>query len=864
MSASRILLSRAPRLIRPMMESVLIKRGVSSTKHNNGAAATAAVEALNKVRNIGIIAHIDAGKTTTTERMLHYAGFTRSIGDVDDGDTVMDYLPAERERGITIQSAAITFGWRGHQFHLIDTPGHVDFTVEVERAMRVLDGAVTILDAVAGVQAQTKTVWRQAMRYGIPCVIFVNKMDRDGANWRRCIRDIETKLGAKPLVLQMPESSQARLEGNGLENWIDAVTMERITFDIEHDNTGSTVRRTKLTQEAHPEAFGAAVDARIQLVEALAEIDQGIVDVFLGDEVDGDHLRVPADEIRSAIRRSTLSSLACPVLLGASFRNVGVQPLLDSIINYLPAPTDRPAPLAVVAAQNTHKSIARRSSDNNSSSESTAVQVRLDDADKLVAFAFKVIVDVQRGPMVFVRVYSGSLDSRMTLVNGTQGGVKERATKLLQMYADLPEEIQTIQCGHIGVVLGLKQTKTGDTLLHPQHPSIAKLGGKGGKSSSKKQKSAIQAAADTGSDVVPVGWQLHGISVPPPVFFCAVEADSPQDERPLAEALANIILEDPSLHLSHDEETGQTLLSGMGELHLEIVRDRLLNDMKINASFGQMRVSYREMAGQQASATYMYAKEIVGKVGKAALTVTVSPIEAEVADEEVTVSPIEAEVADEEGEGEGEGESADGNVIEIDMPDTLAVEGAVGSELAAAGGSREDNAELCETVKAAIHDGIRNASFRGTILGFPVTRSRIRVSNVQYFGEEVSTTAAYRACAGHALAQALSACSPVLLEPIARATIQCPESHVGSVLSDLNGIRKGRVLSLDDADEEGIDSTNATKVIVAEVPLSTMVGYSSSLRSLTAGSGTFAMDVTGFGPMAAQQQQQVVRESRGY
>ncbi|KAJ2332246.1 Ribosome-releasing factor 2, mitochondrial, partial [Coemansia sp. RSA 2681] len=310
-------------------------------------AAADSADPLSRVRNIGIIAHIDAGKTTTTERMLHYAGFTRTIGDVDDGDTIMDYLPAERERGITIQSAAITFGWRDHELHLIDTPGHVDFTVEVERAMRVLDGAVTIVDAVSGVQAQTKTVWAQAAGYQIPRIIFVNKMDRDGANWRKSIRDIEAKLSARPLVLMVPEYDSAggdRLEGRALESWLDVVAMERVTFDIKTDNTGATVRRESLI-EGRDASFQAAATAREQLVEALADIDQQIVDVFLGDAVDGDHLRLPAAEIRAAIRRATLSSQASPVLLGASFRNIGVQPLLDAIIDYLPAPTDRPQPL---------------------------------------------------------------------------------------------------------------------------------------------------------------------------------------------------------------------------------------------------------------------------------------------------------------------------------------------------------------------------------------------------------------------------------------------------------------------------------------------------------------------------------------
>ncbi|KAJ1785152.1 Ribosome-releasing factor 2, mitochondrial, partial [Coemansia sp. RSA 2399] len=539
---------------------------------------------LERVRNIGIIAHIDAGKTTTTERMLHYAGFTRTIGNVDSGDTVMDYLPAERERGITIQSAAITFGWRQHQLHLIDTPGHVDFTVEVERAMRVLDGAVAIIDAVAGVQAQTQTVWKQAARYGIPTVVFVNKMDRDGANWTKCVGDVSGKLGARPLVVQIPGLSAQ------LDTWIDVVAMEKIVYDIAHDNTGSTVVRERLTREGHPEQYEAAAVAREQLVEALAEVDAQIVDVFLG--VDGDHLEVPAEELRSAIRRATVASLACPVLLGASYRNIGVQPLLDAIIDYLPSPADRPLPVALVQANGPH-----------APSMAESQKVPLDPHAKLVAFAFKVIADAQRGAMVFVRVYAGTLEARMTLVNGTQGGAKERALRLLQMYADVPEEIGSAPCGHICVLVGLKHTRTGDTLLDAHHPTLTKVVG--------KRKHA---------GVAPVGLQLHGIDVPPPVFFCAVEADSPQDERPLADALASLMLEDPSLHVTTDAETGQTLLSGMGELHLEIVRDRLRN-MKVNASFGAMRVSYREMAGAQAAADHTYAREIAGRAGKAAMCV---------------------------------------------------------------------------------------------------------------------------------------------------------------------------------------------------------------------------------------------------
>ncbi|KAJ2878367.1 Ribosome-releasing factor 2, mitochondrial, partial [Coemansia asiatica] len=814
-AASIRILRHKPSLIPPIIDR-------SFTSCSPSYSEKISSSSLLNIRNLGIIAHIDAGKTTTTERMLHYAGYTRSIGDVDDGDTVMDYLPAERQRGITIQSAAITFGWRDCQLNLIDTPGHVDFTVEVERAMRVLDGAVTIVDAVAGVQAQTKTVWAQATRYGIPRVVFINKMDRDGANWRKCVRDVQEKLGARPLVLMIPENSEhwVRLKGKNLETWLDIMTMERIVFDIAADNTGSTVRRMALTEDRYPEAYAAAAEARVQLVESLAEIDHLIVDVFLSDSVDGDHLAVPAEEISKAIRRATLASLACPVLLGASFQNIGVQPLLDAIIDYLPSPADRPLPLAT-----TNTLMANKTKKSSKDISNSLVEVRLEAQDKLVAFAFKVIVDQQRGPMVFVRVYSGTLDSRMTLINATRGGIKERATRLLQMYADTTEEIQSIQCGHIGVVLGLKQTKTGDTLLHPQHPALAKSSIKAGKK--QKPTSAL------GDSAVPVGLQLHGIEVPPPVFFCSVEADSPQDEKPLEEALANLTLEDPSLHVSQDVETGQTLLSGMGELHLEVIRDRLLNDMKINARFGTMRVSYREMPGKPVSAGFVYAKEIAGKAARASMKVAVQPV-------------------DEHSGGDGSGNlirneeevlaASDGNLIHVEMP--------------AKGLSSQENAvvvvaahsEQFEAIRLAIIEGVQAALFRGSLLGFPVARSYVLVSKIGYYGDEISTLAAYRACAGQAVHQAMGASSPALLEPIARATVMCPERHIGAVLSDLNGLRRGRVLSLDDSDADGIDSTSITKVLVAEVPLSTMVGYSSQLRSLTAGCAAFTMEVVGFGP----------------
>ncbi|KAJ2142626.1 Ribosome-releasing factor 2, mitochondrial [Coemansia sp. RSA 1935] len=761
-----------------------------------------------RVRNIGIIAHIDAGKTTTTERMLHYAGFTRKLGDVDSGSTVMDYLPAERSRGITIQSAAITFGWRDAQVHLIDTPGHVDFTVEVERAMRVLDGAVAIIDAVAGVQAQTLTVWRQTSAYGIPCIVFVNKMDREGADWQRAVKDVEQRLGTRALVLVEPEIeklAQGKYEPSELRYWVDAVTMERIEYDAS-DKTGATVRRQLLTPE-DGRAYEVAARARERLVETLAELDAEIVDEFLA--VDGDHVRVSTRAVRAAVRRATLSNMACPVVLGAAFRNVGVQPLLDAVIDYLPSPTERPQPKAISGSQKLNES--REISDSRKT-KSPASRNALTNDDKLVAFAFKVTVDAQRGPMVFVRVYSGSLDARMTLVNGTRGGIRERASKLLQMYADSSEEIRTIRAGHIGVVLGLKHTRTGDTLLHPDHTSLDDATVVAG-----RERSAMHMLTE--EDVrEPVGLQLHGINVPPPVFMCAVEADSPKDENPLAQALASLLLEDPSLSVSFDAETGQTVLRGMGELHLEIVRDRLR--ASVNVTFGTMRVSFREAPSCTGSARFDYDKDIAGRPSRAGLRVEIEP------------------------------HDRNANNVFVEMPDELV---AVNNPAMVA------FPWLHTSIRRSIWDGVHNALLRGTLLGFAVVRAKVRVSDIVYYGHYPSTPAAYRACAAQAVFQALAQCSPQLLEPLARAVIQCPANHVGAVLSDINGSRMGRVLSLDDSDD-----VRGSKSIVAQVPLSAMIGYSSALRSLTAGSGTFSMHVEDYGPTTKQQRDQILKDSLGY
>ncbi|KAJ1675012.1 Ribosome-releasing factor 2, mitochondrial, partial [Spiromyces aspiralis] len=804
---------------------------------------------IERVRNFGIIAHIDAGKTTTTERMLYYAGFTRKLGDVDHGDTVMDYLPAERERGITITSATITFGWKDHLFHLIDSPGHVDFTVEVERAMRVLDGAVTILDAVSGVQAQTKTVWQQASRYQIPRLVFVNKMDREGANFERCYLDVQNKLGMIPLVCQLPNIETTGDGTRSLLGIVDVIDMEHLSFD--QRSLGASVARQRLAPGS--ELHAAATKARTRLIETLAELDHQIVDMFFSDEVGGDHLRMPSEEVHAAIRRVTVASQACPVLLGASYRNFGVQPVMDAVNRYLPSPLDRPS-VQYTLLPGSPLASARQASKGGAPAD----LVPLDPNAPLVAFAFKVVVDRRRGPMVYVRVYSGTLNSRKSLINATCGGVKERATKLLQMYADLPEEIPEIRAGHIGVVLGLKATRTGDTLLSSDHPSIDKtLTKKLSKTAgaSKRTAGSVKGGAvasdsfhtrlgDALLGCAPVGLLLHGLTIPPPVFFCSVEAHSPSDEKPLMDALESLVLEDPSLKVSVDNEIGQTLLSGMGELHLEVIKGRLLDDMKVNATVGKMQISYRESVGEPKTIRYVYERDVGGRPAKAGIALLVEPLEAK-----------------REGSDAGDG-------IEID---TSAVEGSLLRAFDAYANNNNNDGgvdgsalsvDAVESISNAIHDGLYNGTFRGPVLGFPVTLVKASVMDVEYFSPELSTPAAFRTCALMALRRAIEESKPQLLEPIMRVSIQCEDEHIGAVLSDLGGVRRGKVASLSEVNV--MNGVKDGKLVVADIPLSLMIGYATTLRSLTAGHGTFTMEVLGFDYMPSSQQAAVIKEARGY
>ncbi|CAB4412984.1 unnamed protein product [Rhizophagus irregularis] len=755
---------------------------------------------ISKTRNIGIIAHIDGGKTTTTERMLHYAGFTRRIGDVDHGDTITDYMKQERERGISITSAAITFGWKNHRINLIDTPGHVDFTIEVERSIRVLDGAITILDGVSGVEAQTQTVWDQADKYGIPRIAYVNKMDRIGAGFGRTVKEMRYKLGTRPLVCQLPIMKKDSIGNNLFFGIVDLLDMQ--VLDWNNNPNGSIINKTILTEQ-YPISglFEEAVKGRSHLVETLSEIDDQLLEIFLANE---DPMKVPVDDIREALRRVTLSGKAVPVFCGASYKNIGVQPLMDAVVDFLPSPLDRSPPLATLSDK--------------------IIEIPLKEKEKLCAFAFKVIHDHKRGPMIFVRVYSGKIDNRMTLFN-TSSRKRERVNKLLQMYANDVEEIPSISAGNIGVIVGLKETRTGDTLIQIN---------------------------DSRQDL-----KLQSIDIPSPVFFYSVEPTSISDEKPLEDALKNMLREDPSLHVHVDSDSGQTLISGMGELHLEIIKDRLLTEFKVNAEMGKMRISYREtITVEQLEHTCLYDRELMGKKQKAQISLMITPL----SENDKGIS--------EEG----------GNRIEIIIDD-------LNSEQQNETDNQNSLTKLDKIeIRDALHSGILSALYRGPILGFPITGLYIKVHSPKLFGLE-STKTAISACASQALGEAMKNGAPALLEPLMDVEVEVPEEHLGDVLADLTGTRRGNILGLETSgqlidydhsieiyappDSTYISSNEKQKVIEpkriikAHVPLSTLLGYSSSLRSLTGGTGSFNMRIHSFGIMSEDRAKSVITEIQG-
>lgn len=859
-------------------------------------------EVLDRTRNIGIIAHIDAGKTTTTERMLFYSGFTRRIGDVDEGSTVTDFLPAERARGITIQSAAITFHWPpgggseaaqskprdeslprsavSHTINLIDTPGHADFTFEVMRSLRILDGAVCILDGVAGVEAQTEKVWHQASTYRIPRVIYVNKLDRDGAAFGRTVREVSSRLSVYPAVCHIPWFEGGTGPFVGIA---DAINLQGLRWREGED--GRTIKMMNLQQldTEEPALAQELRKARAALVELLSEQDETIVEKFF--ECDADHMAVPSMDIIESLRRCVLdpSSRIVPLFAGASFRNMGVQPLLDAVVNLLPSPPEAPDPEVSIGGV---KGGLRRllSGDlivdqsekvatpaKGKKKKSTTLQTNPKDAiGKLqsCALAFKVVNDPKRGVLVYVRVYSGSLDRNSLLFN-TNLHLSERAPRLLKMHANDAVEVDSIAAGHIGVVVGLKHARTGDTL--------------------------VTYAGNKPTPLEPLtSLQLRPIDVPPPVFFTSVEPHSLSEERKMQESLALLLREDPSLHVSVDEESGQTLLSGMGELHLEIARDRLINDLKAKASMGSIEIGYRESAlGASSAITTIFDKEIAGRRGKAGCTAMVEPF----GDEEISEAADEDTLL---------AENIEGNQIIIRAP---------GLQMERASRGEEETSPFLPpgmdvvTLRTALQNGALAALARGPQFTFPMHNTRVTLTinpTEHLFGGDTTPSAlsaAARQVTSAALRELPAGPGTAMMEPLMNVIISVDEASLGSVVHDISSSRGGHIVSLDEEvpltttdasptesivgqeDLPPIDpkrvyapqdpfespslgaevsvSTSRPRNITAKVPLKEMVGYLKHLRSLTAGRGTFVMSVDRFENMSSQRQKAIIAELRG-
>ncbi|KAE8356166.1 P-loop containing nucleoside triphosphate hydrolase protein [Aspergillus coremiiformis] len=863
----------------------------------NGFATSALkwqADVLNRTRNIGIIAHIDAGKTTTTERMLYYSGFTRRIGDVDEGSTVTDFLPAERARGITIQSAAITFHWPpqpagdgntippqepdaprsavSHTVNLIDTPGHADFTFEVMRSLRILDGAVCILDGVAGVEAQTEQVWHQASTYRIPRIVYINKLDRDGAAFGRTVREVASRLGGWPAVCQIPwfEGGNGRFVGVA-----DAINLQGLRWE---EGDGKSVKMFNLEQLAGEESQLAEElkRARIALVELLSEYDEAMVEKFF--DFGEDHLAVPANDILESLRRCLLEEQGrkiIPIFAGASFRNIGVQPLLDAVTNLLPSPPETPEPEVSISGvkgglrhllsgdllvERSEKSAATKGKHKKKSAIQAESRSAIENLQGC-ALAFKVVNDPKRGVLVYVRVYSGSLD-RNSLLYNTNLNVSERAPRLLKMYANDAVEVDSIPEGHIGVVVGLKQTRTGDTLV-----------------------------TYSGNKVTPPEplntLQLRPINVPPPVFFASVEPYSLSEEKRLQESLAMLLREDPSLHVTVDEDSGQTLLSGMGELHLEIARDRLLNDLKAKASMGRIEIGYRECPlGPSGPVSKIFDKEIAGRKGKAGCTATIEPFHPE--------DPPEPDSSALSIQTTG------GNQIIIQAPGLQVETNKKGIEESPLLPPGLD----INTLRTALQNGCLAALARGPQFSFPMHSARVTLTfdPTEHLHGNESTPSALSAAARLATSSALrdlpSAAGTCLMEPVMNVAISVDESSLGAVVHDISSSRGGHIVSLDE--ETPLSATDAspptddlppidpTKVyappdpfespslgvnlppaahrprtITAKVPLKEMVGYLKHLRSLSAGRGTFVMSVDRFEKMSSPRQKAVIAELRG-
>ncbi len=682
-----------------------------------------------QTRNIGIMAHIDAGKTTTTERILYYTGVTHKIGEVDEGSATMDWMEQEKERGITITSAATTCFWKEHRINIIDTPGHVDFTVEVERALRVLDGAVAVFCSVGGVEPQSETVWRQASKYGIPRIAFVNKMDRTGSDFQGCLRMMIERLGTNPLPIQLPIGKEEDFQG-----MVDLVTMKAILFDVRSLGTDFSVGEI-------PEALREeAVKQRAFLIEKVAEVNDSLMEKFVeGKEVSG-------EELKQAIREATLQLKGTPVLCGTAFRNKGVQPLLDAIIDYLPSPLDIPPVKGVDL-----KGQELRYSANN--------------GHPLSALAFKIMNDPYTGQLTFFRIYSGSLRSGETVYNSIKGK-RERIGRLVKMHANKREEIQEVAAGDIFAAVGLKYTTTGDTICNEKTPII-----------------------------------LESMTFPDPVISIAIEPKTKGDLEKLGASLYRLALEDPSFKVRTDEETGQTIISGMGELHLEIIVDRLLREFKVDASVGRPQVAYRETITKTVKAEGRFIRQSGGKGQYGDVWLTVEP------------QPV------------GKGFEFVNDIVG----------GAIPREFI-----------------PAVQKGVVEAMEKGVLAGYPMVDIKVTLLDGSYHDVD-SSEMAFKIAGSMGFKEGARKANPILLEPLMAVEVIVPEDFMGQVVSDLNG-RRGKVSKM--------EYRAGTSVITGEVPLANMFGYATDLRSLTQGRATFTMQFSHYSPLPHSISEEVLSELR--
>ena len=673
---------------------------------------------IERVRNIGIMAHIDAGKTTTTERILYYTGITYKIGEVHEGTATMDWMVQEQERGITITSAATTCFWRDHRINIIDTPGHVDFTIEVERSLRVLDGAVAVFCAVGGVEPQSETVWRQADKYRVPRIAFVNKMDRVGADFERVVSDIREKLKATPLVLQLPIGAEEKFTGV-----IDLIEQRAIIWD--EDRLGAHFR----TEEIPAELRERAAAYRDKMIETLADHDEKLMEAYLEG-------KSPApDAIRKAIRAATLKIELVPVLMGSAFRNRGVQPLLDAVVEYLPSPADLPPVVGRVDGDKMEERWPR------------------DDAP-FSALAFKIMTDPYLGTLTFLRVYSGKLESGTSVLNSTKQK-RERIGRLLKMHANKREEISEVYAGDICAV-GLRDTTTGDTLCDPAHPIV-----------------------------------LEAIEFPEPVIQIAIEPKTKADQERLAESLHKLAKEDPSFRVNVNRETAQTLIAGMGELHLEIIVDRLLREFKVDANVGKPQVAYRETIRRAAEAEGRFVRQSGGHGQFGVVDLRIEPL------------------------GKGGG---------FEFVD------------ATKGGAIPRN------FIPSVEEGVKEAMESGVLAGYPMVDIRAILLDGKYH-EVDSSELAFKIAGSMAFKEAAERADAVLLEPVMEVEVVTPQEFMGDVIGDLNS-RRGKIITM--------ESRAGAQVIEAQVPLATMFGYATRLRSITQGRANYTMQFGAYEPVPQQ------------